>query len=350
MRLTHFSPAAVLALTLLLPTSASAQTTATTVMTGLDNPRGLAIGPEGGLYVAEAGHGGTGPCVVIRPPTPTCIGPSGAISRWWHGTQQRIVTGLPSAITGADAGGPHRISFQGRGNMYVTMGGGGTAALRESLGAGAALFGWLVKITPDGTPHPEVDLLAYEVGANPDGGAIESNAFGALAEPGSVFVTDAAGNSLLQVEPRGNISTLAVFPSRVNGRSTDAVPTSVARGPDGALYVSELTGVPFALNAARIYRVVEGSAPAVYLTNFTTVIDLAFGPDGSLYVLEHSTGPAFFAGAGRITRVSPTGVRTIVVAGLDRPTSLVVDGDGAIYVTNHGISMGAGEVIKVVTQ
>ena len=36
------------------------------VMTGLDNPRGLAWGPEGALYVAEAGKGGPGVCV----PTP----------------------------------------------------------------------------------------------------------------------------------------------------------------------------------------------------------------------------------------------------------------------------------------
>jgi hypothetical protein len=36
----------------------------TAVMTGLDNGRGLAWAPEGGLYVAEAGSGGTTPCFV----------------------------------------------------------------------------------------------------------------------------------------------------------------------------------------------------------------------------------------------------------------------------------------------
>ena len=41
---------------LAIPVGASASTI-TQVMHGLDNPKGLAFGPEGGLYVAEAdGH------------------------------------------------------------------------------------------------------------------------------------------------------------------------------------------------------------------------------------------------------------------------------------------------------
>ncbi len=38
----------------------SAQAGWTVVMSGLDHPRGMAIGPEGGLYVAEAGRGEPG--------------------------------------------------------------------------------------------------------------------------------------------------------------------------------------------------------------------------------------------------------------------------------------------------
>jgi hypothetical protein len=50
------------------------------------------------------------------------------------------------------------------------------------------------------------------------------------------------GNALLRVSDWGKISTLAAFPSRPQ-RSTDAVPTAVAQGPDGAYYVGELMGV-----------------------------------------------------------------------------------------------------------
>ena len=38
-----------------MATGLQAEPTVTVVMSGLDNPRGLAFGPEGALYVAEAG-------------------------------------------------------------------------------------------------------------------------------------------------------------------------------------------------------------------------------------------------------------------------------------------------------
>ena len=332
----------------LLQGSPAARATTTVVMSGLDSPRGLAIGPEGALYVVETGHGGVGPCSVLRNIN-YCLGASGAVSRWFHGEQDRVLEGLPSLIgANGDVAGPARLSFQGRGSGFLTIGFGGPSAAKANFGPGGALLGTLVKFTPGGRVLLEADIRDNEGRNNPDHGIDESNPFGVLAGPGETLVTDAGGNALLRVEANGDISTVATFPSRVNGRSTDAVPTSVAIGPDGAYYVSELSGSPFLTNAARIYRVVPGQAPVVYQSNFTTAIDLKFGPDGSLYVLEHSSGPMFFGGVGKITRITSAGVRSTVVTGLDRPTSMVIDNDGTIYVINHGISMGAGEVLKVV--
>jgi hypothetical protein len=73
----------------------SAQPAITVVMGGLDNPRGLAFGPEGALYVVEAGRGGTGPCMMLRGRL-RCYGATGAITRLWRGAQERIAIGLPS--------------------------------------------------------------------------------------------------------------------------------------------------------------------------------------------------------------------------------------------------------------
>src|SRR6188472_983268 len=67
------------------------------VATGLDNPRGLAFGP-GGLYVAEAGRGGSAPCQTGPEGDTMCFGTSGAVTRIGgrHGGKTRIVEGLPS--------------------------------------------------------------------------------------------------------------------------------------------------------------------------------------------------------------------------------------------------------------
>lgn len=46
-------------------------------------------------------------------------------------------------------------------------------------------------------------------------------------------------------------------------------------------------------------------------------------------------------------RVAPDGSRSVIVTGLTTPTSIVVGPDGALYVTNHGTSIGAGEVLRI---
>lgn len=333
-----------------LAAAPAAQSSITVVMTGLDNPRGLAIGPEGALYVAEAGRGGTGPCVFLAGVAQIrCYGPSGAVSRLWRGEQTRVLTGLPShASATGEANGPVDVSFQGLGGAHVTIGLGGTPEEREEFGPAGALFGTLVRAPAFGRPRVVADLVQYEADNNPDGGIVDSNVYGLLAGPGARIVTDAGGNSIISIGANGNMSTLATLPSRSTGRSTDAVPTAIVKGPDGAYYISELTGVPFAAGAARIYRLVPGEEPTIFLTGFKTAIDLDFGPDGSLYVLEHASSPVFFGGPGRVIRVTPDGNRTDVVTGLTRPTSVVVDRDGTIYVSNRGISVGIGEVWRVV--
>jgi len=164
---------------------------------------------------------------------------------------------------------------------------------------------------------------------------------------GQVVVADAGANALLAVRSNGAISTITSLPSRAQGRSTDAVPTAVTIGPDGAYYLAQLTGVPFTAGVANVYRVVHGQVPAVAYSGFTTIIDLTFGPDGSLYVLEHSTGPAFFALPGRLLKIAPDGTRNTVVDGLTRPGSVAVGPDGALYVSHRSISVGTGEVLRV---
>jgi DNA-binding beta-propeller fold protein YncE len=332
-------------------TSASAAST-TVVMSGLDNPRGLDFGPEGALYVAEAGRGGPGPCINLRG-APQCYGPTGAVSRLWRGRQERIATGLPSYGSAASTSGPHDISLLGRGSAYVTIGLGFEGQPRSALpGVGEELLGKLVHVSASGQWRPIADIADYEFSVNPGGGALDSNPYGLLAEPGSRVVADAGANALLRVKANGRISTVAVFGARPNPTpigppSIESVPTSVAVGPDGAYYVGELTGVPFLAGFARILRVAPDGTTSVFASGFTTVIDLTFGPDGSMYVLEHSTGPVFFTLPGRLVKVAPDGTRTTVIGGLTRPGGVAVGPDGALYISNRSISIGTGEVLRV---
>lgn len=243
----------------------------------------------------------------------------------------------------------------GRGNARVSIGWGGAPAARAGLGELGALFGSLLQVQPSGEWRVAADVSAFESAQNPAGGTFDSNPFGILSEAGHQFVADAGGNSLLEVKSNGDVSLVAVFPAiavppgpfNPPFAQSQAVPTEVTRGPDAALYVSTLSGVPFRPGAASIYRVVPGEAPQVYATGFTQITDIDWGPDGSLYVLQYATAP-FLGGPGALIHVAPNGTRTTITTALFHATGVAVGPDGAIYVSNNGNLAGVGEVLRIV--
>lgn len=336
------------------------------IASGLNNPRGLDFAPTGALYIAEAGVGGSGPTVAGHEGL-LHFGLSGSITRVFKGKQERIVTGLPSLAgeNGAAAIGPSAISFGQFGYALVTIGLGQNPAVRNSvLGAAGARMGTLQQMTQSGQMKLVADIAAFEGVADPDGHGPDSNPNGVWSDrAGTAYVTDAGANALFAVSANGTVSTVAVFPNRTVTTpvflpqppfppqlSMQAVPTNVVRGPDGALYVSQLTGFPFPVGAAKVYRVVPGSAPTVFAEGFTNIIDLQFDASGNLYVLEIDRdsllGPQ---PVGRLARRNAgTGtVETVVSTGLVMPTGMVIGPDGAIYISNYGVMAGIGEVVRV---
>jgi hypothetical protein len=121
----------------------------------------------------------------------------------------------------------------------------------------------------------------------------------------------------------------------------------VVQGPDGAYYVSQLTGFPFEKGDANIWRVVPGQAPTVFASGLTNVTDLAFAADGSLFAVQIATDGLLVGPIGSLVRVTPGGSQHQTVAGgLFAPYGVALT-DEAAYVTTCAVCVGGGEVIKV---
>src|SRR5437773_1409837 len=143
--------------------------------TGLNNPRGLNWGPDGYLYVAEGGVGGTnstdGLCTQISPPVGPYTGSAtgGRISKISPtGERSTLTDQLPTSQTSASLGslvsGVADVEFVGC-NLYALLSGAGCTHGVASVPNG------IVKVNPDGTWSMIANLSAWlqsHPAANPD--------------------------------------------------------------------------------------------------------------------------------------------------------------------------------------
>jgi sugar lactone lactonase YvrE len=325
-----------------------AQEAPVVVASGLNNPRHVTIAPNGKIYVAEAGAGGDVECNPHPSLGTFCLGFTGSVARLvGDGSVERIVTGLPSIINEeGETLGPSDIAFKGSKDFLLSIGLGGSDAFRNSFDEGE-LLGTLVtgRVGKDDV-RLFADALANEAVANPDGTDIDSNPVGVLRRGGAYVVADAGGNAVVTVSHKGAFSTVTPLPP--TGIGADAVPTSVVRGPDGAFYISQLTGFPFQQGAANIWRVVPGSAPTVYASGLTNVTDLAFARDGSLYAVEIASQGLLNGPIGSLVKIAPGGGSTheTVAGGLFAPYGVALTKSSA-YVSTCAVCVGGGQVLKI---
>jgi hypothetical protein len=329
--------------------------TFTVIASHLNNPRGLSRG-GGKLYLAEAGSGGK-VCLSGGPQGKTCVGLTGSFDVVRKGGVKRIVTGLisVSGAGGAGAEGPVAVSRRADGGLYGLFGLNSHgvppkgAIPRKLRNRALAQLGrlWLVK--PGGSVRRVSDVgdqdwtwsLHHKKLAPRDFPDANPNAV--LSSGGNRYVADAGSNILVKVKRGGKAKVLAFFRVPAHSQS-DAVPTCVARGPDGALYVGELLGGFFAPGHARIWRVVPGHAPKVWARGLTAVQGCGFGSDGAFYATEFQTGGLGAKNpAGDVVRIARNGHRTHLGVGrLFFPSGFVAVANGSIYVSNCSIAPAAG--------
>lgn len=303
------------------------------------------------------------------------------------------------------------LASQGRGSVYAARGG-------LDLAVAAAVL----HVTPGGA-RLAGDIEAFETANDPDAFAVDpgtpsdpdddwknpacewagdftagpqSNPFHlTTTSGGTVLLADAAGNTLYRVERSGQIEVVAVFTPPTTDGSLDPdewmlhptvrtgdgdpegeiiepcyaqpVPNSVAVGPDGAIYVGELTGLAAGAafgapqDKSRVWRIEPGTTKALCPSSqcelalderFTSIIDLAVGPDGDLYVVEYDentwlsvAAPPIPTAGGTVNRcdldAGTCGVATVgseTLAGLTAPAAVTFDRRGNLWLLENNLA------------
>jgi hypothetical protein len=342
---------ALLSIGVAAPAPAGAAKPLDELLTGLSSPKGVAVTRSGDPVVAQGAFGAPGPVLV-------------------------------HVLRGRDRGQTFEVTDPI--NLIDVA-----VSPLDDTGWGIGGDGVLYHQLADGTIVPVLNIPEYQLGdpdpVDQEGIPEESNPYGlAVTARGDALVADAAGNDVIKVTPDGTATTLARFdvemvstdhlppgfplPPGTTELAAEAVPTSIAIGRDGAIYVGELKGFPFRPGSSRVWRI-DPRADGVFCSvntpspgcttaqsGLTAIQDIALGTNGRLYVYELAADGVLAFEEGLETGVFPPAVlleikrnrRTELVAGqLSQPGGVVVGRGGTIFVTDAVFTPDGGRLLSL---
>ena len=343
------------------------------ILTGLRNPRGVALDAEGGLLVAEAGLGDDVADVRERSGRLTRFidrngdgdfADPGEIEPWFE--HLASYNAMNVYATGRDeVSGPSDVTVHGDGRVFLSVDGG-----FEEFS--------LWEISPSGSIGRNLSTRSNMTG------------LGLAPDEGSIFATESTLNQLIEVTlETGDRRDIVAFSTLGSGQQ--AVPAGLAIDPrNGDVLVALFSGVaqaddgsfiPFVPGDAKVVRVDPLTGRVVdEIIGLTTAVDVTIDGLGNVFVVELAADHAelFADGAdladpdaipqhggylrfsGRVIMYPADGGPPRVLAeGLDAPTNITVGDDGALYVSTgqgtpgrpipgpDGPTVIVGEVIRI---